>query len=278
MDRLARSIINAADIMERANGQGWSLVVLDLGVDLTTASGRLIAQVMSSFAEYERAQCRERTKAALAAKKRRGERLWRPRLAAHLHLGHFCWAGSELTHPAQFLTPVQVSALVAATPWPYNVMVHVAAWSGLRAAELAGLQVGDVDLPDPPLNPNASAKTGHLRVERTARALGADVEYLSPKTKGSYRRVPLILATTALLRDYLAEHPRADEPTAPLFPAMVLKVPRPTGRTGDARRWRSGQRGCQQCHIERDREGPCTTAGDRPGRTHGGRSREAAHA
>jgi DNA invertase Pin-like site-specific DNA recombinase len=81
VDRLARSIINAADIMERANGQGWSLVVLDLGVDLTTASGRLIAQVMSSFAEYERAQCSERTKAALAAKKRRGERLGRPRLA-----------------------------------------------------------------------------------------------------------------------------------------------------------------------------------------------------
>lgn len=72
MDRLARSIINAADIMERANGQGWSLVVLDLGVDLTTASGRLIAQVMSSFAEYERAQIGERTKAALAAKKRSG--------------------------------------------------------------------------------------------------------------------------------------------------------------------------------------------------------------
>ena len=36
MDRLARSIINAADIIERANEQGWNLVVLDLGVDLTT--------------------------------------------------------------------------------------------------------------------------------------------------------------------------------------------------------------------------------------------------
>ena len=81
MDRLARSIINAADIMERANDQGWSLVVLDLGVDLTTASGRLIAQVMSSFAEYERAQISERTKAALAAKRHRGERLGRPRIA-----------------------------------------------------------------------------------------------------------------------------------------------------------------------------------------------------
>lgn len=81
MDRLARSIINAADIMDRANQQGWSLIVLDLGVDLTTASGRLIAQVMSSFAEYERVQIGERTKAALAAKRRRGERLGRPRVA-----------------------------------------------------------------------------------------------------------------------------------------------------------------------------------------------------
>jgi DNA invertase Pin-like site-specific DNA recombinase len=81
MDRLARSIINAADIIERANSQGWSLVVLDIGVDLTTASGRLIAQVMSSFAEFERMQIGERTKAALAAKKRRGERLGRPRIA-----------------------------------------------------------------------------------------------------------------------------------------------------------------------------------------------------
>ncbi|MEZ0051942.1 DNA invertase Pin-like site-specific DNA recombinase [Mycobacterium sp. MAA66] len=80
MDRLARSIINAADIVERANTQGWSLFVLDLGVDLT-ASGRLIAQVMSSFAEYERAQISERTKAALAAKRNRGERLGRPRVA-----------------------------------------------------------------------------------------------------------------------------------------------------------------------------------------------------
>ena len=29
--------------------------------------------------------------------------------------------------PAQFLTAAQVSALVDATPWPYNVYVHVAA-------------------------------------------------------------------------------------------------------------------------------------------------------
>jgi hypothetical protein len=75
--------------------------------------------------------------------------------------------------PKQFLTPVQVSALVAATPWPYNVLVHVAAWACPRAGELDGRQVGDVDLPDPPLNPNAPAKPGSLHVQRAARALGA---------------------------------------------------------------------------------------------------------
>jgi integrase len=131
--------------------------------------------------------------------------------------------------PAQFLTAPQVSALVAATPWPYNVMVHVAAWSGLRAAELAGLQVGDVILPSPSLNPNAPTKPGALRVERTARVVGTTTTYLAPKTKGSRRKVPLTAATTELLCDYLAEHPCADEPTAPLFPAMTLTVPKPTG-------------------------------------------------
>lgn len=136
---------------------------------------------------------------------------------------------SRLAYRAQFLTPQQVSALVAATPWPYNVLVHVAAWAGLRAGGLAGLQVGDVDLPDPPLNPNAPAKPGSLHVQRAARALGPEVVYVTPKTPGSNRRVSLTPETTALLRDYLAEHPRADEPTAPLWPAMALTRPRPIG-------------------------------------------------
>jgi integrase len=69
--------------------------------------------------------------------------------------------------PDMFLTAGQVAALVDATPWPCAVMVHLAAWSGLRAAELAGLQIGDVGLPDPPINPHVPAKPGVLHVERT---------------------------------------------------------------------------------------------------------------
>lgn len=81
LDRLSRSIVNAANIIEAAQAQGWSLVVLDLGVDLTTAAGRMVAMNLVNFAQYERELISERTKAGLAAKRARGERLGRPRQA-----------------------------------------------------------------------------------------------------------------------------------------------------------------------------------------------------
>lgn len=81
LDRLSRSIVNAANIIEAAQAQGWSLVVLDLGVDLTTAAGRMVAMNLVNFAQYERELISERTRAGLAAKRARGERLGRPRLA-----------------------------------------------------------------------------------------------------------------------------------------------------------------------------------------------------
>lgn len=81
LDRLSRSIINAANIIAAAQKQGWALVVLDLGVDLTTAAGRMVAMNLVNFAQYERELISERTTAALAAKRARGERLGRERLA-----------------------------------------------------------------------------------------------------------------------------------------------------------------------------------------------------
>lgn len=81
LDRLSRSIIHAATIIECAQKQGWSLVLLDLGVDLTTAAGRMFAMNLVNYAQYERELISERTKVALAAKRARGERIGRPRLA-----------------------------------------------------------------------------------------------------------------------------------------------------------------------------------------------------
>lgn len=42
--------------------------------------------------------------------------------------------------------------------------------------------------------------------------------------------MPLTPATVAVLRDYLEAHPRADEPSAPLFPAATLAWQKPTGK------------------------------------------------
>ncbi len=126
-------------------------------------------------------------------------------------------------YPSQFLTAFQVGALVDATPWPCVVLVHLAAWSGLRA-ELAGLQVRDIEWP---VNPNASV---WLRVERTVIDSGGGLVCDTTKRKGSERRVPLTTATADMLRDYVADHPRRDEPTVPLLCAMILKPAKPTGK------------------------------------------------
>ena len=78
LDRLSRSLADFCRLMDTAKAQGWQLVVLDLAVDTSTASGRLMADVMASFASYERAMASQRTKEALAAKKSQGFRLGRP--------------------------------------------------------------------------------------------------------------------------------------------------------------------------------------------------------
>lgn len=79
LDRLSRSVLDFAGLMDRANREGWSLVALDLGVDTSTPSGEMMANVLSSFAQFERRLIGQRTKEALAVKRSEGVRLGRPR-------------------------------------------------------------------------------------------------------------------------------------------------------------------------------------------------------
>lgn len=79
LDRLSRSLLDFATLMERARHQGWEIVVLDLAIDTTQPSGQLMANVMAAFAEYERQLIGQRTKAALQQKKAQGVKLGRPR-------------------------------------------------------------------------------------------------------------------------------------------------------------------------------------------------------
>jgi len=80
LDRLSRSLLDFAALMETARREGWALVALDLGVDTTTPSGEMVANVMATFAQFERRLIGQRTKGALAAKRAQGVRLGRPRV------------------------------------------------------------------------------------------------------------------------------------------------------------------------------------------------------
>lgn len=109
--------------------------------------------------------------------------------------------------PDQFLSAEQVTALVEATPWPYNVQVHVGAWAGLRAAELAGLQVGEWNYPcglSIPILARSQALCGWIG---PSSRLTANWFTTRQRRGGSRRRVPLTPTTVELLRDYLAMPP-----------------------------------------------------------------------
>ena len=78
LDRLSRSLLDFAALMERSRRKGWAVVALDLGVDTTSPSGELMANVLAVFAQFERRLIGQRTKDALAVKRTQGVRLGRP--------------------------------------------------------------------------------------------------------------------------------------------------------------------------------------------------------
>jgi len=78
VDRLSRSLADFANLMERSRRRGWALVALDLGIDTTTPSGEMMANVVASFSQYERRLVGQRTREALRVKRSQGVLLGRP--------------------------------------------------------------------------------------------------------------------------------------------------------------------------------------------------------
>lgn len=91
LDRLSRSVSDAASTIERAKREGWNLVALDLGVDFSTAAGEAMANMTAVFAQLERRLIGERTKASLAVRKAQGVRLGRPPLLPSTIHGGVAW-------------------------------------------------------------------------------------------------------------------------------------------------------------------------------------------
>lgn len=80
LDRLGRNLRHLVLLLDEWQNRGIAFVTLGEGIDTTTAAGRLVAGVLASIAEFERARIQERVRAGLARARSHGTRLGRPRV------------------------------------------------------------------------------------------------------------------------------------------------------------------------------------------------------
>lgn len=80
LDRLTRSVRDLADLLEGWFGTRYALHSLSERVDTSSAAGRMILNIMTTFAQFEREQLGERTSAALQHLKAQGQHVGAPGL------------------------------------------------------------------------------------------------------------------------------------------------------------------------------------------------------
>src|SRR5579863_3040944 len=73
LDRLARSVANACEIVERLRVKGVALRVLAMGLDTSTPTGRLMLNMLASVAQFEREVMLERQREGIAKAKGEGK-------------------------------------------------------------------------------------------------------------------------------------------------------------------------------------------------------------
>lgn len=89
LDRLGRSLIDLVVFVEALQARGAGLKILTgqgAQIDTTKPDGRMIFGILAIMAQFERELIAERTKAGLAAAKRRGVKLGRPPLLSRFQI------------------------------------------------------------------------------------------------------------------------------------------------------------------------------------------------
>ncbi len=72
LDRLARSVAHLVEIVERLNAKKVGLRILAMGMDTSTATGKLMLQIVGAVAEFERSMMLERQREGIAKAKAEG--------------------------------------------------------------------------------------------------------------------------------------------------------------------------------------------------------------
>jgi DNA invertase Pin-like site-specific DNA recombinase len=135
LERLARDVEDFAGLLKTSERQGWAVICLDLGVDTSTTTGRLLAHVTAAFAEAERRRIGERTREGMARiKATTGKHMGRPRSvsdAAVARIRDLRAEGLSFARIAAQLDAEGVPTPTAARQW------YAATVSRIHAAELA---------------------------------------------------------------------------------------------------------------------------------------------
>lgn len=85
IDRLGRSLQHLLQVLDELQHLGVGFVsVRDAGIDTTSATGRLLLQLLGAFAEYERNLIRERVVAGVRRAQEAGTHCGRPRVEMDL--------------------------------------------------------------------------------------------------------------------------------------------------------------------------------------------------
>ncbi len=72
LDRLSRSLKDVLVLMEKVDQAGAGFRSLTEAIDTTSPGGRMMMQIVGTFAEFERAMLRERTRSGLDAARQQG--------------------------------------------------------------------------------------------------------------------------------------------------------------------------------------------------------------
>jgi DNA invertase Pin-like site-specific DNA recombinase len=88
LDRLGRSLPHLIEVVRDLEAKGAGFQSLSENIDTTTAGGRLIFHLMGALAEFERSLIVERTQAGLAAARKRGVKVGRPRSLTPAQVKH----------------------------------------------------------------------------------------------------------------------------------------------------------------------------------------------
>ncbi|MDZ7913636.1 MAG: site-specific integrase [Rhodococcus sp. (in: high G+C Gram-positive bacteria)] len=130
--------------------------------------------------------------------------------------GHAVGDREQFQHHPLTADQVAATARIVGERYPvYELLAYFLAYSGLRKAECAGLEIDDLAFAAGPGRPVRCV----VHIRRTKDRKAGQWITSTPKSRKSRRSVPLPPSLAQRMRAYMTDHPRADEPAAPLWPS-----------------------------------------------------------